>query len=312
MNKAIKHLLIFLFFFFFVDILLPLPSFADEPMANDADKQFSFASSLFKEGDYFRAISEYKRFIYYFPKDERVEKAYFGITECYFSAKRWQESIDSVNQFLLRYPNSGFLKDALWIKGVSQKNLKKYDESLSTFMEIAQRDRSELGNKAIYQIALVYVDQENWDKARESFLRIPENSMLFPSARRFSEGIEHIRDVPQKSPGVAGALAAVLPGAGHLYTERPRDALVSFLLNGAFIVAAVELFRHDEYVTGGIVTFFEVGWYAGNIYSAVSSAHKYNKASREEFIQRLQDQNPLSIYHDPSRSTTYVMYNFRY
>jgi hypothetical protein len=35
--------------------------------------------------------------------------------------------------------------------------------------------------------------------------------------------------------------------------------------------------QHDNYVVGGILTFFELGWYSGNIYSAVASAHKYNK-----------------------------------
>jgi hypothetical protein len=48
----------------------------------------------------------------------------------------------------------------------------------------------------------------------------------------------YIDDIQQKSPAVAGTLAAILPGAGHLYTERPRVALVAFLLNVAFIVSA--------------------------------------------------------------------------
>ena len=77
-------------------------------------------------------------------------------------------------------------------------------------------------------------------------------------------GLAERDHLPKKTPGTAGILAAVIPGAGHLYTERQQDALVAFLLNGAFIWGAVELFRHDNYVAGGILTFFEFGWYGGN------------------------------------------------
>jgi hypothetical protein len=99
----------------------------------------------------------------------------------------------------------------------------------------------------------------------------------------------------------------VVPGAGHLYTERPRDALVAFLLNGTFIWAAVELFDDEKYVAGGIVTFFELGWYSGNIYSAVSSTHKYNRRVKEEFLQNLKNRSFLSYYHDSKRSSNYLM-----
>ena len=117
--------------------------------------------------------------------------------------------------------------------------------------------------------------------------------------------------LPRKSPALAGTLAAVLPGAGHLYAERPRDALVSFLLNGSFIWAAVELFRNNNNVAGGIVAFFELGWYGGNIYSAVSSAHKYNKRIEDEYLQGLKDKSGISLYRDRTRSN-YIMYSMMF
>jgi TM2 domain-containing membrane protein YozV len=45
----------------------------------------------------------------------------------------------------------------------------------------------------------------------------------------------------------------MLPGSGQLYIDRPGDALAAFLLNGVFILATVEAFRHDNNVTGGIL-----------------------------------------------------------
>jgi len=82
-------------------------------------------------------------------------------------------------------------------------------------------------------------------------------------------------------------LLAIIPGAGHLYCERKKDALISFLLNGAMIYAAYEAFDHDLDVIGGIITFFELGFYSGNIYSAVNSAHKYNRNEKSKFLDYL-------------------------
>jgi hypothetical protein len=57
----------------------------------------------------------------------------------------------------------------------------------------------------------------------------------------------------------------------------------------------VEAFDQKNYVVGGILTFFELGWYSGNIYSAVSSAHKYNQRKKQEYIDHLQKGGGFSL-----------------
>jgi len=37
----------------------------------------------------------------------------------------------------------------------------------------------------------------------------------------------------------------------------------------------------------GILSFFEAGWYAGNVYGAVNGAHKYNRYTTETFLRNL-------------------------
>jgi outer membrane protein assembly factor BamD (BamD/ComL family) len=285
-------------------------SSADE--GPSADRQFEFSESLFREADYYRAITEYKRFIHYYPADRRIEIAFYRIAESYFKAGRWRESIDAIKVFIEKFPGSDRVPEALLMKGLSEKNLKRYDEALQSFEEIQKRQTGIYRQKALYESALVHVEREDWDRAGDTFAKIPADSRLHAPASRLRSGLLKIRELPEKSPAAAGTMAAVLPGAGHLYTERYRDALVAFLLNGAFIFAAIELFRNDHHVAGGIVTFFEIGLYTGNIYSAVSSAHKYNRRVRDDYLRKLKDENPISLRSDPNTSAKYVMYNFRY
>lgn len=277
----------------------------------DREKQVGFAESLYSEGDYYRAITEYKRFNFLYPVDILVEKSDFRIGECYFKAKRWSEAIDVFKPFILKYPRGSFRDNAIFMRGQAEKQLKRYPDALSTFDELIKSQSFAFSDKAKYERAMILVEQEEWLKAREAFATLSEDNPLYSSAVRFSQGLERMDQIPQKSPVVAGTLAAILPGAGHLYTERPRDALVSFLLNGSFIWAAIELFRNNNYVAGGIVTFFEIGWYSGNIYSAVSSAHKFNRRVQDEFIQGLKEKSGLSFYRDQG-GANYLMYSMKF
>ena len=216
---------------------------AAEGQGGDAIKQFTFAESLFNEGDYYRAITEYKRFIFFYPGNDIVEKSAFRIAESYYKAKRWTEAVDAFNAFSIKYPTSNMAIEALYLKGMAEKELKRHEKALSTFQEIIVKAKSkEYGDKAIYQSALILLEMGDYRKAKQTFSLVPEGSALASSAHIMTTGLERMDEIPQKSPTTAGTLAAILPGAGHLYTERYRDAFVDFLLNGAFILAAVELF----------------------------------------------------------------------
>jgi hypothetical protein len=58
-------------------------------------------------------------------------------------------------------------------------------------------------------------------------------------------------------------------------------------LNSLFIVGAVEAVHNNAPAVAGILSFFEAGWYAGNVYGAVNGAHKYNRHTTETFLRNL-------------------------
>ncbi|MEI8173059.1 MAG: tetratricopeptide repeat protein [Deltaproteobacteria bacterium] len=298
----------------FSAVLFFIPSAvrAVEGQGNASTRQFSFAEALLTEGDYYRAITEFKRFVFFFPQDALVEKSTFRIAESYYKAKRWAEAVEAFSAFSTKYPQSLMTANALYFKGLAEKELKRYQDALLTFQEIIRAKSKDYADKAIYQTALVLIEMGEWQRSMQTFSLIPQGSPLSSSAHIISSGLERMDDIPQKSPAIAGTLASILPGAGHFYTERYRDALVAFLLNGAFIWGAVELFQHDNPVAGGIVTFFEIGWYVGNIYSAVNSAHQYNRRAKEEFIQRLKVMNAISFSHDPRTSANQIIFSLRF
>jgi len=311
MRKAFNTLLLLLALGSAV-FMAPVCTWCDDGAA--ANRQFNFAVSLFEEGDYFRAVSEFKRLVFYYP-DQRelcVEAAYM-ICRSYKEARRWDECIDACRRFEKSYPGSGRRNRVRLIKAYAEGQLKRFDDALSSYEHILKDGTDgDSAQKALYGSAITLVDTRRWDEARRTFERIPPGSDLHRSAVIFAKGLQNIDNVPRKTPVRAGALAALLPGAGHLYTERPRDALVAFLLNGAFIWATVELIEDENYAAGGLVGFFELGWYSGNIYSAVSSAHKYNRKREHDFIQGLKEKSGAWLYMDPEAKCTCFMYAMRF
>ena len=293
-NLEIARNVCFLSLLVLVILWVPRPVFAGQVVI-DADGQFEFARSFMEKGDYGRAISEYERFIYFFPEERRVSLARELIGHCYLDDGKYT---DARNVFAKTYradPDSPMAKKALFLTGESYYREGVYDKAENFFGEVLERYPSpSLRNKALYRLGWTRMQENRWREASEDFKRVEAESSLSEKARRLSVESLKGEDLPYKDPTTAGVMA-ILPGLGHVYVSRYKDALVSFLLNGLFIWATVEAFNHDQNVLGGILAFFEVGWYSGNIYSAVNATHKWNRKVRDDFRKGLFDNVDLRL-----------------
>ncbi len=286
--KSCSSLFLFLFLF-------SIHSYALAEIVLDPERQFQFAEQYFQRGEYYRAIGEYERFIYLFPLSDKVELARYRIGLSYLRGNQYKEAIQAFNALIDEYGNTGYaLKSYL---GISKAyvGLKRYDVALTTLTNlITIAPDQEIRDKAYYKKGWVYLEMGLWEKARESFEEISSQNRERYNLRQILIGLKERRPLKRKNPTTAGFLA-IIPGAGHLYCERKRDALISFLLNGAMIYAAYEAFDHDLDALGGIITLFELGFYSGNIYSAVSSAHKYNRDEKSRFFNYLKSHARIDI-----------------
>jgi len=276
------------------------------------EKSISFADSLFERGDYYRAITEYERVIFFYPDHPLTKTARFQIALCYLKGDRLDQAIDRLRALSKELPNEEVGRKAYFMLGEAHYQKREYSRAadiFATYIETYPGD--EHIDAARIKIGWSYLRQGQWRQAADEFRKLPPDSPLHAQAEGLAEGSENYPGIPTKSPSFAGGLSAVLPGAGQLYINRRGDALVSFLLNGAFIWATVEAFQNDNNVTGGILLFFESGWYLGNIYNAVSGAHKYNQRAEKQFLDGLQDKYRVSYLYD-GRGGSMVAFTVRF
>ena len=273
----------------------PAYSYTDQKMVIDPQRQFQFAEYYFQNGEYYRAIGEYKRFIYFFPSSDKIELAKYKIGLSFLNGEQYAEAVKAFDELIEENKNTKYALKSYLKKSKAYVQLKRYDAALTSIKNLLTIARDQqIRDEAYHQGGWVYLEMGLWEKAQKYFEKISSQNREKYNLKEIVMKLDRKLPLKRKNPTTAGLLA-IIPGAGHLYCERKKDALISFLLNGAMIYAAYEAFDHDLDVIGGIITFFELGFYTGNIYSAVNSAHKYNRDKKNKFLDHLKKNTKVNI-----------------
>ncbi|RMF86756.1 MAG: outer membrane protein assembly factor BamD [Nitrospinota bacterium] len=280
---------------------------------DDPQRLLGFADSLLQEGEYFRAITEYKRFLFSYPSHPRALEARYKIGLAYFRGQEWEEAILRFREIVEAYPQEEIARDALFMIGEAYYRKGDYPSAIRVYQAItAHYPQTETATKARYRIGWSLLRLRQWEEAATQFAAIEEQSPYYPSAQTLMQEAKKGETLPRKSPLLAGILSGLLPGAGQAYNGRYRDALVAFLLNGAFILGGIEAIRAGNEALAGAIFFFEGGWYSGNVYGAINAAHKFNRDVEERFLQGLELQHHSILRKLGSREIPLLHLSWRF
>lgn len=262
--------------------MLPYPLAVSD---DSAEMVFGFASSLMEQGDYYRAISEFKRFLYLFPENDKSLVAKFRIGECYELGERFDKAIEIFREIAYNYEKSPLGEEAYYKVGLvllSAGRFRLARDELFSFTEDYPSSDNYVKALALVGGISVYLDEEEIAEEMWKEEKIPESDR-----EHLLKYLQDYRQDSKKSPTVAAILSLIVPGAGHFYTGEIADGIIAFILNSLFIGAMVESFLRKNVIAGAIFGLFELNWYAGTVYGAVTNAYRYNLQKRENFIEKL-------------------------
>lgn len=250
-----------------------------------------FGDHLHVEGDYYRAITEYKRFMFLDQEDEYRDAIRHRIAMSYFKGGKYEMAMRIFRDISWQGEDEALVKKSKTMLAACYYETSDYAMAVSALQDIARGDHDGLELRIGWCHLLDGNPKEAIDvlsKIGETSKPNAESSNLIQQAKRYSE-------LPEKSPMIAGTLSAFLPGAGQAYNQRYRDALTSFILNGIFFWGTIEAFDNDENVAGAFAALISSGWYTGNIYNAASGSHKVNRERRKEFLYNMKVTCGISI-----------------
>ncbi len=278
-------------------LLLLLGVLAQPVLAQEtADLLWDFANELYQAENFYRALGEYQRFVFLFPTDPRASNAELQIGRCYRQGGKPEKAFDHFIRLYNQRTSEPVGREALIEAVEVREEQKRYPEAIYWTQRFIVNYADDPEIDAMYlRLAWLQIDSGRYEQALASLDGIRWESNLYPKARSLSQALQQRPDTTMKSPALAGGLSAVLPGAGHLYAGRPGRAVSSLLLNALFIAGAVAAFEHESPVLGGILVFFELGWYVGGIRSAAKAAQEANEEQEKQYRQELKRNYRLSL-----------------
>lgn len=283
-----------------VALMLANVCFADG-LTITSDMQYEYALDCHRNGSHETAMVEWKRFIHFFPSDPRIPDAKFYLGMSLFHLEKWDEARAIFQS--QRFPYVGSVRNIESFFMLSRTLLAQgrpggAERVLRDLL--VESDVPRLKDRALSALAWIYLDraadmEPGALERAEAFLSgmSMAGERIF-HAQEIKQAVETILNNETKSPWVAGT-AALVPGAGFAYCERYRDALAALVINTGLILAAHESFDHGSNILGGIISLVASGFYGGNIYGSISSAHKYNRSQTRKGLNAIRHLNSLYI-----------------
>lgn len=283
-----------------IPLLLAPPPLAGSTVSptnfpSNENQLYRFAQDLYKKGRFIRAAAEFERFLFYYPRDSRISEVRYKVAESYFRADRFQDAADVCQAVIEEASEAAETAKFYLLLSRCQIRQNDFNQALITIHNLLSiYDEPAVQDEARYIGAWVCIETAQWPQAQNWLQAISGPNQERYKVEEITAGLATAPSIPQKDPKVAG-LFAVLPGGGHLYTGRYQDALISFVLNGLTIWASCEAFDNDQPALGSLLGLVGINLYTGNIYSAVNSAHKFNRNATGKFIDGLKKKTGIRL-----------------
>jgi TolA-binding protein/TM2 domain-containing membrane protein YozV len=271
---------------------LPPPSWASgKEVVVTETVQLGLADAFLAEGEYYRAITEYKKFLFLFPDSEKADYALFRVGTAYYRGEEYESATHTFAAAQEKYGMGEYGAPSAYFEGASLWKLGRFDRAGAAFDRVAALDpTSGYAPLSLIGKSLLSYDAKNVPGCRGELARFLESYPQDARAERVRQTIALLDkngEVPRKSPAVAGVMSAFVPGSGYMYAGRYGDGVVALIVNGLFIAGTVAAIHQENYAVAAIVGGIGLPFYIGNIYGSANAATKWNIGVRKELREKI-------------------------
>jgi tetratricopeptide (TPR) repeat protein len=249
---------------------------------NYLDGQNEYATKLYEKKEYFDAITEYKRLLFFDQENKFSYSANLMIGKCYKGGAKLDEAIKYFS-----FANYNSKSDEEYYQSkieIVKCNIlrRTTDQAIVLLDELSGEKRFELKkNELDYWRGWSYIFADDWQKAAEIFNEINPNQPL----------IKLCMDVSEKKYSVAFVkiLSFILPGSGQFYTGHYLSGLMSLTWTGLLAYVSINSFIVDRIFDGLITTGLFFRFHRGNLQNAEKFVLAENVQISNEMLKYLQE-----------------------
>jgi len=259
----------------------------------------TFADELYAEGDWFRAIGEYRREIFAAQNRRDRARLWLLIGDAYARARRYGDAARVFMALKKDAAASDLAGHCCWrlalawldsgLGPITRTQIATCRKDPQT-VAIVGLDRLELA------VAAAWMEERSHDQVLtqlRGFERRHNASKVKSAAAALRKRAREATSLATYSPLGAGVLSAIVPGLGQFYQGRYWDGTQSLVIVGLLGLTSVGLFRSQlreedgqwllPIATGTVTSVF----YAANIYGAANGARMNTMLEQVRFIEKV-------------------------
>lgn len=246
--------------------------------------QFDYANNLFNAEQYFDAITEYKRLLFFDSTNTYRYQTEYRIGESYKSGAKYD---DAVKYFSLAQKDAQSKEEIFAAKSqvVRSNILRRTTDRALQLLDELEKD-STFQNKIDtinYWRGWAYMFADDWKLASKTFAKINPGHQL--------KILSEQTDRAKVSVTFAKVISYILPGAGSIYTGKILSGLMSLAWNFAAGYWTINAFVgnriFDGFVVGELVWF---RFYRGSVQNAEEFAVQKNIDIANKSLRFLQNE----------------------
>ena len=256
------------------------------------------ADAFMEESEFYRAITEYKKFLILFPESDQGDYAVLKIGLAYYHGEEYEASVRNLENLREKYQESRYIPESMYFEGLGYWKLKKYENAKTSLDGISKSYPDSIyAPKALIASTMLDLDQDHLDNSMQDMEKLIHAYPDHPASIQARETIvllDQYRNLPIKSEILAGVMSAIVPGSGYVYAEHYGDGITAFLINALAVAGTITAVGNENYAVAAIVGGIGLPFYFGNIYGSANAVKKWNLAARNELRNRIS----VTLNHD--------------
>jgi len=245
-----------------------------------------FALDLMAHNDHDLAITELKRYLYYFPTAEDRNIAERALLSCYVKTANYHRGLDLSFQLLTQWHDPD---NKMWLNyqvGFFSYNLTDFQRAIRYTSLAVKSEDDDLRQHSQLLLGLSCAHSYKWPEAITAFSDFDHDSVFFNQSQTCLSLSRQALDLKPRSATTAGLLS-IIPGLGYLYTGHKRTAISAFIVNSLFMWGTYEAFKNHNNGFGTAMAVFSFGWYSGNIYGSVRTARNSYQDGQDHILRQM-------------------------
>lgn len=253
------------------------------------------ADQLFASGNYYDAITEYKRYVYLNTNTDILDSVFYQIA----LSHRYLADIKKSNIYFDKSHSQTiseeFILQIQIEKAINLLILDDIENAYCILNEVYHNESNKaLAGQALFYLSIADILKGNYHDARNKYIEYATfDTIIYADDTAHHNKVINALDsalhVKLKNPRKAKLLSVFIPGLGQVYCNDYFAGLNAFLINGSLLFMVGTFIASGSYIDAAVFSYILSIFYRGNLFRSREVCQRSRQKQVDEINGRLFD-----------------------